>query len=302
MVKFMFAYRDVWNHIELSRATLLVKKVRLSHKKTCLTSSRGIFMLSIASLQLFELACLSAKFFAELDVLAPLTITDLKHRLQLGFLVTVGLPLLSATKVKYFHISLCLSAFSTCLGQSAGGLMPLSVMSVSLCSVFWSVTMKPRPLWLQAVRKQKEAAHRHAAPLSHKVHKVTILIKRRKVSFLTIRYRSTFLVSVYRATLLWRGNRWMGVGPTMPCKSIYSPLKFSTFCHILTRNAKVFYWDFLFDRPTQSGVLLWSGRKIIHGFILFFTKKKVWCAKIFTSLSQYLEPPFAAMTAASFLE
>ena len=37
--------------------------------------------------------------------------------------------------------------------------------------------MKPRPLCLQAVRKQREAAHRHAAPLSHKVHKVPILIK-----------------------------------------------------------------------------------------------------------------------------
>ena len=31
------------------------------------------------------------------DVLAPLVIMDLKHRLQKGFVVSVGLPLLSAT-------------------------------------------------------------------------------------------------------------------------------------------------------------------------------------------------------------
>ena len=34
------------------------------------------------------------------DVLAPLVITDLKHRLQTGFEVSVGLPLLSAKSVR----------------------------------------------------------------------------------------------------------------------------------------------------------------------------------------------------------
>ena len=74
-------------------------------------------------------------------------------------------------------------------------------MSKEAKSLSRSVTVKPRPLWLQAVRKQREAAHRHAAPLSHKVHKVPILIKREKVLFLMAGYRSTFPVSVYRATL-----------------------------------------------------------------------------------------------------
>ena len=57
---------------------------------------------------------------------------------------------------------------------------------------------------MQAVRKQREAAHRHVAPLLHKVHKVPILIKSEKVLFLTAGYRGTFLVSVYRATLRHR--------------------------------------------------------------------------------------------------
>ena len=58
-------------------------------------------MLSVANLQLFKLSeqvCMSVtRCFAELDVLAPLVITDLKHHLQTGFVVSVGLPLLLAT-------------------------------------------------------------------------------------------------------------------------------------------------------------------------------------------------------------
>ena len=61
--------------------------------------------------------------------------------------------------------------------------------------------------WLQAVRKQREAAQRHAAPLSNKVYKVPILIKREKVLFLRTGYRGTFLVSVYRATLVTINTR-----------------------------------------------------------------------------------------------
>ena len=78
---------------------------------------------------------------------------------------------------------------------------PKAPKRLSRSALWLSVTVKPRPLWLQAVRKQREAAHRHAAPLSHKVHKVPILIKREKVLFLAAGYRGTFLVSVYRATL-----------------------------------------------------------------------------------------------------
>ena len=81
-------------------------------------------------------------------------------------------------------------------------LWPREPTRLSRSALWLSVTMKPRPLCLQAVRKQREAAHRHAAPLSHKVHKVPILIKREKVLFLTAVYRGTFLVSVYHATLL----------------------------------------------------------------------------------------------------
>ena len=40
---------------------------------------------------------------SETDVLAPLVITDLKHRLQTGFVVSVGLLLLSATCVWLFN-------------------------------------------------------------------------------------------------------------------------------------------------------------------------------------------------------
>ena len=41
------------------------------------------------------------------------------------------------------------------------------------------------------MRKQREAAQRHAAPLSHNIHKVPILIKREKVLFLTAGYLSS---------------------------------------------------------------------------------------------------------------
>ena len=81
--------------------------------------------------------------------MAPLVITDLKRRLQAGFVVLQACP----------HCLQCkrASALSTSLGWSAGALMPLSAVSV---------TVKPRPLWLQAVRKQREAAYRHAATQS----------------------------------------------------------------------------------------------------------------------------------------
>ena len=57
--------------------------------------------------------------------------------------------------------------------------------------------------------RQREAAHIHAAPLSHKVHKVPTIINCEKVLFLTAGYRSTFLVSVYHATLFTGINEWL---------------------------------------------------------------------------------------------
>ena len=63
-------------------------------------------------------ACLSAGCFAKLDMLAPLVITDLKHYLQTSFVVSVDLPLLSATVGNFARVS----ASSTYLGWSAGAL------------------------------------------------------------------------------------------------------------------------------------------------------------------------------------
>ena len=54
-------------------------------------------MLSIANLQLFELFeqvhMSVTRCFAKLDVMAPLSITDLNHRLQTGFVVSVGITI-----------------------------------------------------------------------------------------------------------------------------------------------------------------------------------------------------------------
>ena len=125
---------------------------------------------------------------------------DLKHRLQTGFVVSVGLPLLSATLTKYFHISLRASAFSTSLGRSTRSThATFSHVCLTLhcdCLSLWNHAHSVCRQW-----GSREAAHRHTAPLSHKVHKVPILIKREKVLFLTAGYCGTFLVSVYHATL-----------------------------------------------------------------------------------------------------
>ena len=51
--------------------------------------------------------------------------------------------------------------------------------SVSLCTVT-VCHRETMPLWLQAVRKQRKVADTDAAPLSHKVHKVLILIRCKK--------------------------------------------------------------------------------------------------------------------------
>ena len=50
------------------------------------------------------------------------------------------------------------------------------------------------------------------------------------------------------------------------------PLNFSTFCHVTITDENVFWW-ILCDRPKQSGTLLCSDRKLIHGFQTFLQIK-----------------------------
>ena len=65
--------------------------------------------LTCSPLNSLNKVCMSVtRCFAELDVLALLLIMDLKHRLHTGFVVSVGLPLLSATTVK----ALCVYFFN----------------------------------------------------------------------------------------------------------------------------------------------------------------------------------------------
>ena len=118
-------------------------KSSLVTKNSCLTYIWGIFMLSITNLQLFELfeqVCMSVtRCFAELDVLAPLVITDLKHRLQTGFVVSMGLALLSATSAKYFHISI-FPYFAPCIcffnkPRTVGRSTHATFSHVCVCSV-----------------------------------------------------------------------------------------------------------------------------------------------------------------------
>ena len=73
--------------------------------------------------------------------------------------------------------------------------------SVSLCSVTVCHCETTPTLAAGSEEAERSCTHRHAAPLSHKVHQLLILIKREKVLFLTAAYRGAFLVSVYRATL-----------------------------------------------------------------------------------------------------
>ena len=47
---------------------------------------------------------------------------------------------------------------------------------------------------------ERSCTYRHAAALSHKVHKVPILTKREQVLFIMAGYHGTFLVLVYHAT------------------------------------------------------------------------------------------------------
>ena len=109
-------------------------------------------------------ACLSARCFAKLDVLAPLVITDLKHHLQTGFVVSMGLPLVSAM---YFHILLLAYAFSASLGQSAGALVPISAVSVSLCSVTVCHRKTMPTLTAGSEKAERSCTHRHTALLLH---------------------------------------------------------------------------------------------------------------------------------------
>ena len=80
------------------------------------------------------------------------------------------------------------------------------------------------------------------------------------------------------------------------------PLNFS---HILLRysHKQIDFIGILCERPTLSGTQLWSTEKIILDFIYFFTNKnwKVWCAKVFSRSQYFVEPPFAAITAANLL-
>ena len=172
---------------------------KTNKKKTCLTSIRGYLTLSIANLQLCS-ACLSARCYAKLDMLAPLVIMDLKHHLQRGFVESMGLSLLSATLAKYFHISesVCFFKKPRTVGRSTHA--TFRHVSLALLSDCHRETMPT----LAAGSEEAEISctHRHTAPLSHKVHKVPILIKREKVLLLMAGYRGTFLVTVYHATLL----------------------------------------------------------------------------------------------------
>ena len=134
-VNVAFAYRDVWSHIRLLNCYLdcLMQlwwwKKFACHLKRLAWLPSGEYLtlrylsLTCSSYNSFnKSACLSARCFAKLDVLAPLVITDLKHRLQTGFVMSVGLPLLAAMQAKYFHITLRAPAFLTSLGRSAGAL------------------------------------------------------------------------------------------------------------------------------------------------------------------------------------
>ena len=64
----------------------------------------------------------------------------------------------------------------------------------------------------------------------------------------------------------------------------------------------MYFIGILCDGSTQSSTSLWSGRKMMNGFQFFFTNKCEKCGMHTYSapLSQYfVEPPFAAITAAS---
>ena len=104
-------------------------------KKPRLTSIRGIFMLSIANLQLFELfeqVCMSVtRCFAKLDVLAPLVIMDLKHHLQTGFVVSVGN---NSDIFPYFALCVCFFNKPRTVGRSTQATFShVCVCSVTVC-------------------------------------------------------------------------------------------------------------------------------------------------------------------------
>ena len=98
-----------------------------------------------------------------------------------GLCVVHGLALTDGNVSEIFPYLLRVSAFSTSLGRLAGVLMPLSAMSVSLCSVSVCHHETMPTLAAGSEEAKRICTHINAAPLSHKVHKV--LIKHEKYCF-----------------------------------------------------------------------------------------------------------------------
>ena len=84
-------------------------------------------------------------------------------------------------------------------------------------------------------------------------------------------------------------------------KKYSPPLNVSTFCHVLTTNVNVFYWDFMWNTNTKWCIIVKWKENDTWFYIFFTNKKKTEKCGIHPPSQYFVEPPFAAMTAASFL-
>ena len=187
-----------------------------------------------------------------------------------------------------FSISACL--LFVCLGWPAVALMPLSAMSVSLCSVTVCFC-KTTPTLAAGSEEAERSCTLTRCP------EVLILIKCEKVLFLTAGYRGTFPISVHRATLhQTHHNSSIEKEKEKHCKTknkiiliwfwtnsfLESTLRSFNHCMscptrenktplIFSNTFAYFHFLFMFSGVVTIAVYTFTGRSLVNLYLYVFT-------------------------------